>query len=95
VVYSVEDADLEDDEEADLEDGHCRHATLLAKRRREAPSTMLVLLHKKMVHGRMEQRYAKRVAHQEREDGTKTAHNIDAGPSGASNDDNDDGEAAV
>jgi hypothetical protein len=45
----------------------------------------------------MERRHAKtkRVAHREREDGTKTAHDIDAGLSGASNDDNNDGEAAA
>jgi hypothetical protein len=43
------------------------------------------------------QRHAKtkRVVHREWEDGTKTAHDVDASPFGASNDDNDDGEAAV
>jgi hypothetical protein len=92
-----EDVDLEDSEDADLEDGRRRHAALLAKRRREAPPTTLALLHRQMVRGRMERRYAKtkRVAHREREDGTKTAHDIDAGLSGASNDDNNDGEAAA
>jgi hypothetical protein len=95
VVYSIEDADLEDGEEADLEDGRRRRAVLLAKRRREAPPTMLALLHRKMVCGRMERRYAKRVAHREWKDGTKTAHDIDVGPSGASNNDNNDGEATV
>jgi hypothetical protein len=54
----MEDADLEDDEDANLEDGCRRHAALLAKRRREAPPTMLAL-----VRGRMERRHAKRVAH--------------------------------
>jgi hypothetical protein len=48
-----------------------------------------------MVGGRMERRHAKRVAHEEREDGMKTTHNINSGPSGASNDDNDDGKAAT
>jgi hypothetical protein len=92
-----EDTDLEDGEDANLEDSHCRHAVLLAKRRREAPPTTLALLHRQMVHGRMERRHAKtkRVAHREPEDGTKKDHDIDAGPSGASNDDNDDGEATA
>jgi hypothetical protein len=50
-----------------------------------------------MVRGRMEQNHAKtkRVAHREREHGMKTDHDVDAGPSGASNDDNDDGEAVA
>jgi hypothetical protein len=98
----VEDADLEDAEDAnledaDLEDGLCRRAVLLAKRHREAPPTTLALLHRQMVHGRMERRHAKtkRVAHQEREDGTKMAHDIDVGPFGASNDNSNDSEAAV
>jgi hypothetical protein len=104
-VYSVEDvvlkdnedADLEDGENADLKDGRRRRATLLAKQRREALPTMLSFLHRQMVRSRMERRHAKtkRVAHQEREDGTKTAHDVDAGPSSASNDENDDGEAAA
>jgi hypothetical protein len=78
-----EDADLEDGEDADLEDGRRRHAVLLAKRRREAPPTMLALLHRQMVSGRMERLHAKtkRVAHREREDGTKTSHDVDASPS--------------
>jgi hypothetical protein len=53
-VYGVEDTDLEDGEDADLEDGEDanledgrhRPAALLAKRRREALPTMLVLLHR-------------------------------------------------
>jgi hypothetical protein len=109
-VYSVEGADLEDGEDvdledddlkdgdcedADLEDGRCRRAVLLAKRCREAPPTPLVLLHREMVHDKMEQRHVKRVTHRTREDGTKTAHDVDVGPSGASNDDNDDGEATA
>jgi hypothetical protein len=50
-----------------------------------------------MVRGRMERHHAKtkRVAHREREDGTKIARDVDAGPFGTSNDDNDDGEAAA
>jgi hypothetical protein len=68
---------------------------LLANRRREALPTLLALLHRQMVHGRMEWRHAKRVAHGARDDGTKTAHNVDAGPSGTSNNDNKDGEAAA
>jgi hypothetical protein len=93
-LIDAEDADLED---ADLKDGLCRRAVLLAKRHREAPPTTLALLHRQMVRGRMERRHAKtkRVVHQEWEDGTKTAHDIDVGPSGASNDDNNDSEAAV
>jgi hypothetical protein len=104
-VYGVEDADLkdgegtdlEDDEDADLEDDYCRRAALLAKRHREAPPTTLVLLYRQMVCGRMERNHAKtkRVVHREREDGMKTAHDVDAGPSSASNDDNDDGEAVT
>jgi hypothetical protein len=92
-----EDVYLEDDdcEDADLEDGRCRRAALLAKRCTEAPPTTLALLHRHMVRSTMEQRHAKRVAHWEREDETNTAHNVDVGPSGASNDDNDDGEAAA
>jgi hypothetical protein len=92
-----EDADLEDGKDAGLEDGRRRRATLLAKQRRKAPLTTLALLHRQMVRGRMERRHAKtkRVAHRERENGTKTAHDGDAGPCSASNDDNDDGEAAV
>jgi hypothetical protein len=92
-----EDADLEDGEDADLKDGRRRRAALLAKRRREAPPTTLALLHRQMVRDRMERRHAKtkRVAHREWEDGTKTAHDVDAGSSGVSNSDNDDGEAAV
>jgi hypothetical protein len=45
----------------------------------------------------MEWRHAKtkRVAHWEWEDMMKMAHDVDAGPSGASNDDNDDGKAAA
>jgi hypothetical protein len=43
----------------------------------------------------MERRHAKRVAHRVREDGTKTADDVDAGPSGATNNDNDDGEAVA
>jgi hypothetical protein len=80
VVYGIEDADLEDGEDADLEDGYGRRAALLAKQRREAPPTTLALLHRQMVCGRMERHHAKRVAHQERVDRTKTAHDIDAGP---------------
>jgi hypothetical protein len=95
VVYSIEDADLEDSEDAGLEDSRCRRALLLAKQRREAPPTTLVLLHRQMVRSRMERCHAKRVAHREREDKTKTAHDVDAGPSGASNNDNDDGEAVA
>jgi hypothetical protein len=60
-VYGVEDTDLEDGEDADLEDGEDanledgrrRPAALLAKRRREALPTMLVLLHRQMVCGTM------------------------------------------
>jgi hypothetical protein len=79
-----EDTDLEDGEDADLEDGRRRRAVLLAKRRREVPPTTLALLHRQMVRDRMERRHAKakRVAHREREDGTKTSHDVDAGPSG-------------
>jgi hypothetical protein len=98
-VYGVEDADLKDGEDADLEDadledddledGRRRRAALLAKRCREAPPTTLALLHRQMVHGRMERRHAKT----KRVDGTKTVHNGDAGPCSASNNDNDDGEA--
>jgi hypothetical protein len=107
VFYGIEDVDLEDDdcEDADLEDGDCkdadlednrhRHAVLLAKQRREAAPTPLALLHRQMVRGKMERRHAKRVAHGAREDGTKTAHNVDALPSGTRNDDNNDGEAAA
>jgi hypothetical protein len=55
-VYGVEDADLkdcedtdlEDGKDADLEDGCHRRAALLAKRRREASPTTLVLLHMQM-----------------------------------------------
>jgi hypothetical protein len=96
-VYDIEDADLKDVEDADLEDGRRRRAALLAKRRREAPPTILALLHRQMVRGRMKRRHAKtkRGAHREWEDGTKTAHDVDAGPSGGSNDDNDDGDAVV
>jgi hypothetical protein len=92
-----EHADLENYEDIDLEDGRRRHATLWSKRRRKVPPTMLALLHRQMVRGSMERRHAKtkRVAHREREDGTKMAHDVDVGPSGASNDDNDDGEAAA
>jgi hypothetical protein len=91
-----EDVDLEDSdcEDADLEDDRCRRAVLLAKRHREAPPTPLALLHMQMVRGRMEWRHVKRVAHGGR-DGMKTAHNIDVGPFDASNNDNNDGEAAV
>jgi hypothetical protein len=96
-VYGIEDADLEDGEDADLEDGHRRRAALLAKQCREAPSTTLALLHRQMVRDRMERCHAntKRVTHREREDGTKTAHDVDAGPSGTSNHDNGDSEAAA
>jgi hypothetical protein len=92
-----EDIDLEDGEDADLEDDHHRRAALLAKRCREAPPTMLALLHRQMVHGTIERRHSKikRVAHREREDGTKTTHDIDVGPCSASNNDNDDGEIAA
>jgi hypothetical protein len=90
-VYGVEDADLEDSKDADLKDGRRRHAALLAKRCREAPPTTPALLHRQMVHGRMERRHAKT----KRVDGTKTVHDIDAGPCSASNNDNDDGEAAT
>jgi hypothetical protein len=93
VVYDVEEADRED---ADLEDSHRRRAALLvAKRRREAPPTLLVLLHRQMLRSRMEWPHATRGTHRVVEDGTKTAHNVDAGPSGATNDDNNDGEAAA
>jgi hypothetical protein len=99
VVYGIEDTDLEDGEDADLEDGEdanledgChRRAALLAKRRREAPPTTPALLHKQMVHGRMERRHAKT----KRVNGTKTAQDIDASPCSASNDDNNDDEAAA
>jgi hypothetical protein len=87
-VYGVEDADLKD---ADLEDGCRRHVALLAKRHREAPPTTLALLHRQMVRGRMERRHAKT----KRVDGTKTAHDGDASPCSASNDNNDDGEDAA
>jgi hypothetical protein len=87
----LEDADLEDREDADLEDGRRRHAALLAKRRREAPPTMLALLHRQLVCGRMERRHAKT----KRVDVTKTTHDGNAGPCSASNDDSDDGEAAA
>jgi hypothetical protein len=66
-VYGVEDTNLKDGEDTDLEDGEDadlkdtdlednrhRHAALLAKRRREAPPTTLALLHRQIVHGRME-----------------------------------------
>jgi hypothetical protein len=86
-----EDADLEDGKDADLEDGRRRHAALLAKQRREAPPTMLALLHRQMVRGMMERRHAKI----KRVDRTKTAHGGDAGPCSASNDDNNDGEATT
>jgi hypothetical protein len=89
-VYDIEDADLkededtdlEDGEDADLEDGRRRRAALLAKRRREAPPTTLPLLHMQMDRGGMERRHAKtkRVAHREREDGTKTAPDIECWP---------------
>jgi hypothetical protein len=92
VVYGIEDADCED---TDLEDDRRRRAALLGKRRRETPPTLLALLHGQMIHGRMERRHAKRVANGAPEYGTKMAHNIDGGPFGASNDDNDDGEAAA
>jgi hypothetical protein len=59
--------------------------------RREAPPTTLALIHMQMVRGRMERRHAKT----KRVDGTKTAHDVDAYPCSASNDDNDDGEAAA
>jgi hypothetical protein len=83
-VYGVEDADLkdgedanlEDGEDADLGDGRRRRGALLAKRRREASPTTLALLHRQMVHDRMERRHAKT----KRVDGTKTAHNVDVGP---------------
>jgi hypothetical protein len=95
VVYNIEDADLEDGKDADFKDSRRRRAPLLVKRRREAPPTMFVLLHRQMVRSRMERCHAKRVAHREREDRTKTAHDVDVGPSSASNNDNDDGEAAA
>jgi hypothetical protein len=90
-VYGIEDTDLKDGEDADLEDDRHRHAALLAKRRREAPPTTPALLHRQMVRSRMERRHAKTKS----VDGTKTAHDGDAGPCSASNDDNDDGEAAA
>jgi hypothetical protein len=96
-VYGVEDADLVDGdcEDADQEDDRHRRAALLAKKRREAWPTPMALLHRQMVHGRMERRHAKRVANGAPEDGMKTGHNIDVGPSDASNDDNDNGEVAA
>jgi hypothetical protein len=67
----------------------------MAKRRKEAPPTPLALLHRQMIRGRIERRHAKRVAHRAREVRTKTAHDVDAGPSGATNDKNNDGEAVA
>jgi hypothetical protein len=97
VVYGecVEEANCKDGdcEDANIEEDHHRRAALLAKRRREVPPTPLALLHRQMVHGRMEWRHGKRVSHRVREDGTKTADDVDAGPSGATSNDNDDSEA--
>jgi hypothetical protein len=90
-VYGVEDADLKDGEDADLKDGHHRRAVLLAKRHREAPPAMLALLYRQMVRGRMERCHA----NTKRVEGMKTAHDVDAGLCSASNDDNDEGEAAA
>jgi hypothetical protein len=86
-----EDADLENGEDADLKDGRHRRAVLLAKRRREAPPTILALLHRQMVRDRMERRHAKTKWVY----GTKTDHESDAGPCSARNDNNDDGEVAA